>query len=88
MDNKEQNKYKNNLIEEKERLQKEIKELEKMPDMGDEPGFQDETEEAEEFYNQQVRADILRNRVSDVESALFKIQKSEFGTCEKCGKEM
>lgn len=84
MDREKIKKYKQKLLEEKSKLQNEIKNLDIPPDMGDEPGSQDEAKEAQEFYNQQAEADVFRNRLADVELALYRIQKGTYGKCIKC----
>jgi RNA polymerase-binding transcription factor DksA len=76
------------LEEEKARLEVLIKKLGTPPDLGDEPGFQDESEEAEEFYNQQSQAVVLKERLGDIDSVLLKIDSEEYGKCEECGEEI
>lgn len=73
------------LRSERADLDAQIKELGTPPDMGDEPGFQDESEEAEEFYNQQSQATALKEQLADIDSALLKIEKGEYGICEEGG---
>ncbi len=76
------------LEEEKTRLEVLMKKLGTPPDLGDEPGFQDESEEAEEFYNQQSQAVVLKERLGDIDSVLLKIGGEEYGMCEECGGEI
>ncbi len=76
------------LEEEKARLEVLIKKLGTPPDLGDEPGFQDESEEAEEFYNQQSQAVVLKERLGDIDSALLKLGGEEYGKCEASGGEI
>lgn len=73
------------LRSERIELEAQIKKLGTPPDMGDEPGFQDESEEAEEFYNQQSQAAALKEQLADIDSALLKIEKGEYGICEEGG---
>jgi len=85
MDKKQLHAYGKKLREEKKRLEKEIDELDIPTDMGDEPGFQDETEEAEAWHTQRSEASALENRVADINQALSRIRSGTYGICEDCG---
>lgn len=86
MDNLKVGKYKEKLEKERMLLVAEIKKNEKPPDFGsDIDHFDEETDEAEEFGNQLAIAQDLKNRLSEVDLALGKIQTGKYGTCEKCG---
>lgn len=82
-------KYEKELRQTKERLWKEIQELEKPTDFGDDIGDPDdeEADEDEEFENRGGAADTLRRRLEDVEHAINKIAagEGEYGKCENCG---
>jgi len=73
---------------EREKLEEEIKRLGAQPNMGDEPGPEDETDEATGYYNQQAQAHDLRGRLSKVEAALLRIEKGTYGMCQATGKEI
>jgi len=49
-------------------------------DSGDE-----EADEAEEFGTQLSIAQVLKERLADIELALKKIEEGKYGICEKCG---
>ena len=81
-------KLKNNLEEAKTSLEEEISKLETPADMGDFPGEDDNTDESEQSYNQRSAAASLRGELDDVESALIKMDKGNYGKCESCGEEI
>ncbi len=78
------------LTKDKERLLKEIQELESPTDFGNDIGDPDdeEADTDEEFENTSSSADALRNRLADIEDALNKIKTGEYGICEECGREI
>lgn len=84
MDQKKKGEIICDLEAEKNQLQKEIKELNLPPDFGDYPGDDDETDEAEEYYNRKASASALKERLSEVEAALLRVEKGTFGACEQC----
>ena len=78
----------------KEQLEKEAGELEaqlgsvkKSPEFGSdaETDFSEEADEAEELSNNLGMQDVLKERLQDIERALDKMTKGEYGKCEKCG---
>ncbi len=77
------------LFLEKEFLEKEIKNLEKIPSFG-EGKFSDEKEvdEAEEYFTYLALKEEMKKRLREVEKALDKIKKGNFGICEKCNKKI
>lgn len=81
-------KYKEKLEQIKGELEKEIKPLEEeVPEFGsDIDHFEEESNEAEEFSNNLSVAKVIRERLANVETALEKIEKGTYGTCEKCKK--
>ena len=81
----------------KEQLEKEAGELEaqlgsvsKRPDFGSdtETDFSEEADEAEEVANNLDLSTTIKGRLSDIEVALEKIVRNEYGKCEKCGKDI
>ena len=87
MDNKE--KIKSILEEQKSSLEKQIRELEKTPDFGDDVDhLEEEADETEEFGNQLAVSAELRNQLEDISSALRKMENGEYGICEECGRKI
>ena len=81
----------------KEQLEKEAGELEvqlnqasKNPDFGSdtETDFSEEADEAEELSKNLGMQDVLKSRMQDIETALDKMTRGQYGKCEKCGKEI
>lgn len=76
------------LEEDKARIEDKLKTLKDM-EIGDSPGRDNEdADETEELANKQGMIDSLEERVERIETALKKIEKGAYGTCEKCGKEI
>ena len=78
----------------KEQLEKEAAELEvqlssasKKPEFGSdvESDFSEEADEAAEFAKDLGVQDTVKGRLNDVEHALDKITRNQYGKCEKCG---
>lgn len=85
------------LQELKEVLEKEAGELEaqlssvsKTKDFGSdvETDFSQEADEAEEFANNLGLQDTLKERLQNIEEALDKMSRGEYGKCENCGKDI
>ena len=76
------------LQSEKDRLLRDIRELETPPDFENEPGMEDETEESEEMFNNQATANSYRSQLAEVEAAMLRIEKGTYGICEKTGREI
>ncbi|NCN52923.1 hypothetical protein GW950_00475 [Candidatus Wolfebacteria bacterium] len=80
----------------KEQLEKEvadldvrIKEDQKPTDFGERANqFEEEADEAEEMSNKLAEAYDFEERLADIETALNKIIKNEYGKCEKCEKDI
>ena len=80
----------------KEQLEKEGGELEAQLSAAKKPAefgsdvdsFDEEADEAEEFSNKLGVQESLKERLQDIEAALDKISKREYGKCEKCGKDI
>ncbi|MEK7590169.1 MAG: TraR/DksA family transcriptional regulator [Patescibacteria group bacterium] len=67
-------------------LEKELKDLGEVPEMGsDVDAFDTETDEAEEYSKNLGIKDSLKGRLQAVKDALAKIQSGTYGKCEKCG---
>ena len=83
------NSLKKKLAATKKDLEKQIKDLGIMPEFGtDTDHFEEEADEAEEFSKNAGIAEALKNRLNDVANASNKIGTSDYGRCEKCGKEI
>ncbi|MBI4159580.1 hypothetical protein HY504_00235 [Candidatus Wolfebacteria bacterium] len=81
-----QHQLKEKLLEAKRVAEAELKEHEKFPDFGDEPGFDDETSESQEYANKLSVARVVKDRLLEIEHALQKFEKGSYGRCEKCGR--
>ncbi len=82
-------KFKNQLISLKNFLENRVKKLQKIPDFGDDIDSGDEeTDETEEFSTQLSIAQNYKEKLVDVDVALGKIKKHEYGICEKCEKKI
>jgi len=78
--------FKNQLIRLKKGIEKKIKSLYKVPEFGsDVDSGDEEADEAEEFGTQLSIAQVLKERLADIELALKKIEEGKYGICEKCG---
>lgn len=81
--------FKIKLEDSKQKIEKEIAELQKVTDFGnDVDSFEEESSESEQFGNQLAVAQDLRNQLADIEAALWKTEKGTYGKCEKCGNEI
>lgn len=82
--------FKKQLLDERSAIEREIKELEKVPDFGSDVTDvnEEEADEAEEFSTNVGIAATLNERLSNINSALEKISNRTYGQCEKCGKEI
>ncbi len=50
--------------------------------------FEEEADEAEEYGKQLGVHQVLKERLADIENALEKINRGQYGKCEKCQKEI
>lgn len=83
------NEAKNKLEKTQEELEKELKNLEGVPEMGSEiDAFDTETDESEEYSNNLGIKDALKKRLVAVKEALEKIKTGTYGKCEQCGGEI
>ena len=79
------NELKDKLLSEKSNLEQQIQGLSKGLDFGsDVDHFEQETDEAEEFSNRIDVKQTLEERLKGINIALVKIEKGEYGNCEKC----
>jgi RNA polymerase-binding transcription factor DksA len=70
-------------------LEKEMAELSKSPDMGsDVDGFDEETDEAEEFSANMGMLESVKERYQSVKDALAKMAAGTYGHCEHDQKEI
>ncbi len=82
--------FKTRLLEEKETLEKEIKELEDY-DMGssdDDRHGEEKADEVEEFMNAAGEIAPLQARLEEIKIALDKISEGTYGLCERCHNEI
>ncbi|MFH1246331.1 MAG: hypothetical protein V1489_00960 [Candidatus Liptonbacteria bacterium] len=83
--------YERRLEKEKKELLEEIDKDSRPENFGDDSGDFDEDEEAdeaEEFGNKLSIAKNFKDRVNEIDEALNKIKKGEYGVCELCHKEI
>ena len=70
-------------------LEKQIRNLQKVPYFGsDVDSGEEEAEESEEFGNKLAAAQVFKERLKEVNRALDKIDAGKYGFCEKCGQEI
>ncbi|MEK7629955.1 MAG: TraR/DksA C4-type zinc finger protein [Patescibacteria group bacterium] len=81
--------FKNQLLKEKEGLEKKIGIVKKVADFGDDiDAFDEETDEAEEFSNQLGLKKSFEENLENINLALEKIAENKYGLCEECGEEI
>ncbi len=82
-------KFKNQLISLRDFLEGRVKNLQKVPDFGDDVDSGDEeSEETEGFGTQLSIAQNYKEKLANVDTALDKMEKHKYGVCEKCGKQI
>lgn len=69
-------------------LEAELSSVSKTADFGSdvETDFSQEADEAEEFANSLGLQETLKERLQNIEEALDKMNRGEYGKCENCGK--
>lgn len=78
--------YKNKLQHERLLVSRDIKDFEKPVDLGgDIDHFDEKTDEVEELSNRFGEENDLKKRLDEIDLALGKIDKGNFGICESCG---
>jgi RNA polymerase-binding transcription factor DksA len=81
--------YKNKLQHERLLVFREIADFEKPVNFGDDIDHGDEkTDEVDELSNRFGEENDLKRRLDEIDLALQKIEKGEYGACESCGKEI
>ncbi len=89
MDKEQLQTYQEKLEKLKKDLLEQISEHEKMPDLGNDLEDEDEeTDETEEAGNQMAVAEDLKKQLQEINGALLRIQKGEYGKCLNCGGEI
>lgn len=85
---------KNKLLEEEENIKKRIKEL-KEDDPFSDPDYSNDNaavdnDVREQEAHQRIEAELetLKERASDVETALKRMEKGRYGYCKRCNKEI
>jgi DnaK suppressor protein len=79
--------FKEVLEEEQKKLAIEVEKKEIPTEFGDETGnFDSDADEAEELENELSVGDTLRERLTQVEEALARIEAGTYGICEECGR--
>ena len=83
-------KLKEQMEKEAGELELKVKSLGKMPEFGNdvEGDLSEEADEAEEFSEQVGEREAYKERLADIELALDKMSRNEYGKCEKCGGEI
>ncbi len=81
-------KFKKKLEENKIEIEKEIKKLEQITDFGNDVDPDEETDESEEYGNQLGVVQVYKTRLEQINEALAKIEKGEYGICANCGKKI
>ena len=82
-------KYEEKLLALRDELSREIKDVIKDTDMGnDVDGGTEETDESEERGTAYAAQITLKDRLHDALDALLKIKSGMYGICEKCGGEI
>lgn len=71
-------------------LEAQLSSVSKTADFGSdvETDFSQEADEAEEFSNSLGLQETLKERLQNIEAALDKMNRGEYGKCENCGKEI
>lgn len=83
------NELKQLLLEEKKRIEENIRVLDVDLDFGDSPGMDnEEADEGEEAANNLSAVVILKDRVANINASLYKMESGTYGICEHCGKEI
>lgn len=75
---------KTKLLQEKNRLEKELKILEKFPEYGD--GEEDNTEEVDDFYTSTGEDKDMLMIYKNIKRALNKIENGTYSICDNCKK--
>ena len=80
---------KETLLNEKERILRNIKALGEDVNFGDSPGIDnEEADEGEEATNKLANIKTLKERVANIDIALGKVNSGTYGVCQDCGKDI
>lgn len=79
---------KQKLEQEKNDILSELKKHKKVPDFGSDVDVDEETDESGAFGNELSIFQTYKTHLADIETALGKIEKGNYGICEKCKKEI
>lgn len=83
------NGLKNRLLETKKKLESMVRGLRRTEDFGSDVDHgEEESDEAEEIITNDSARRTFRDRLSNIVSALTKINERKYGTCENCRKEI
>lgn len=74
------------LLKEKERLENELKILEKFPQFGDQED--DNAEEVDQFYSENAEDVQMLTIYKNIRKALKKIENGTYAQCDNCKKEI
>lgn len=81
--------FKKKLLSIRDSVTRQINSLRKPVDMGDDiDSFEEEADEATEMAANAGMVETLKRRAHRVDDALRKMDKGEYGKCEKCGKDI
>ncbi|MFH1758947.1 MAG: hypothetical protein ABH822_00050 [Patescibacteria group bacterium] len=81
MDKEKLNKYKESLEKKRADLLEDMKDVPLVTDMGSDvesDSFDEETDEAEEMFNDAATREVLKKRLDDIEATLKKIEDGSF----------
>ncbi len=77
------------LLEEKKEIEAQLQNLDQNVDFGSDIDHgEEEADETEEIVNRQGIKKALENRLENINFALDKLKRGEYGKCEKCGAEI
>ena len=76
------------LLEDKKRIEEELKNLSDTDYGSDVDSGDEESDEAEEMSSNIPISGILEERLKGIDRALEKMEAGTYGVCEKCGKEI
>lgn len=79
---------KKRLEKEKKEVELEIKDLGKSPEFGEENKQEEETDESEEYGTRLGLQRAAKEKLTNINSALQKIRRGNYGICEQCAKKI
>lgn len=79
--------FEQKLLQEKNKIEKQLSEMDENVDFGsDIDSLEEESDESEESLNILGVKEVFKSRLLNIEAALEKITNNTFGVCQKCGK--